>query len=110
MSTPKTTTHHTTIAPPFPGAPAFTFHLTRLSDTLFVWVGAAERLEDDVKRNIAQEWAVAMPSRGVRLPPICSAGLPQRADNRIFPPRLRPSSGRVLVTLRFPWLNDWVSV
>lgn len=63
---PQTTTHHTTVEPPFPGAPAFTFHLTRLSDTLFVWIGAAERAEDDVKRTLAQEWAVAMPSRGVR--------------------------------------------
>ncbi|BEJ11976.1 hypothetical protein CspHIS471_0204360 [Cutaneotrichosporon sp. HIS471] len=64
MTELQTTTHHTAVGPPFPGAPAFTFHLTRLADTLFVWIGAAERAEDDPKRNLAQEWAVAMPSRG----------------------------------------------
>ncbi|CAK9786443.1 hypothetical protein CC85DRAFT_287080 [Cutaneotrichosporon oleaginosum] len=61
---PQITTHHTALTPPFPGAPAFTFHLTRLTDTLFVWAGAAERAEEEPKRTLAQEWAVAMPSRG----------------------------------------------
>lgn len=65
--------HHTTVAALFPGAPAFTYQLTRLTDTLFIWVGAGEAgsLGDEETssvgtRRLAGDWAVAMPSRGVR--------------------------------------------
>jgi hypothetical protein len=83
------TTHHTTLPPPFPGAPAFSFHLTRLADTLFVWVGAAERAEDEPRRNLAQEWAVAMPSHGVSWPPWSklTAEHPRHRDARVPPGR-----------------------
>lgn len=62
---PHITTHHTTLPPPFPGAPGFTFHLTRLKDTVMVWAGAQTLDDDEGKTRLAAEWAVAMPGRGV---------------------------------------------
>lgn len=75
---PHTTTAYTYIPAPYPGAPAFQFQLTRLTDTLLVWVGtggpvAAEEGDDapgaaggEKNKRLASDWAVAMPSRGVR--------------------------------------------
>jgi hypothetical protein len=66
--TPRTTTHHTVLPAPFPAAPSFALHLTRLADTLFIWVGTAPQPgteEEEGKRKLAGEWAVAMPSYGV---------------------------------------------
>ncbi|WVQ82421.1 hypothetical protein IAT38_004549 [Cryptococcus sp. DSM 104549] len=82
---PQITTHHTTLPPPFPAAPAFLFHLTRMADTLFIWAGTASPSEasgasgdsgqgsgaggrgknDELGvKKLAGDWAVAMPSRG----------------------------------------------
>lgn len=63
---PQIKTYHTTVPPPFPGAPGFVFHLTRLKDTLMVWAGAQTLSEeDDDRKRLAGDWAVAMPGRGV---------------------------------------------
>jgi len=61
---PQTTTHHTTLDPIFPSAPAFALHLTRMADTLLVWVGTTGT-KDEERTMLAADWAVAMPSRGV---------------------------------------------
>ncbi|KAL1405427.1 hypothetical protein Q8F55_009058 [Vanrija albida] len=72
---PHTTTAFTYIPAPFPGAPAFQFQLTRLADTLLVWVGTGGPATDDDEdgagagggeknKRLASDWAVAMPSRG----------------------------------------------
>lgn len=57
-----TAVYHTTIAPAFPSAPAFVLSLTRMKDTLLVWVGTDD---DEETKRLAADWAVAMPSRGV---------------------------------------------
>ncbi|ORY32542.1 hypothetical protein BCR39DRAFT_376013 [Naematelia encephala] len=76
--TPSITTHHTNIPSPLPSSPSFVFHLTRLRDTLMLWVGTgppsdgsfAAGLSDTVpstsieEKKIAAEWAVGMPGRG----------------------------------------------
>jgi hypothetical protein len=43
MSTlqPQIRTYHTHLPSPLPQSPSFQFHVTRLTDTLFIWVGAA---------------------------------------------------------------------
>ncbi|KAI9639594.1 uncharacterized protein MKK02DRAFT_39915 [Dioszegia hungarica] len=86
---PQISTHHTHISPSNPYAPAFIFHLTRLTSTLFVWVGTGsstgaggpgsgvglgqggmggvgEGGEGGMggERKLAADWGVAMPSRG----------------------------------------------
>lgn len=83
---PLITTHHTFLPSPSPSLPSFHLHLTRLTSTLFIWVGTgrpsgltsdgagsgaglealeqAEAAGGDAKR-ISADWAVAMPSRGV---------------------------------------------
>ncbi|EKD05673.1 hypothetical protein A1Q2_00025 [Trichosporon asahii var. asahii CBS 8904] len=61
---PQIKTYHTSLPPPFPGAPGFTFHLTRLKDTLMIWVGGQTLDEDEARTRLAAEWAVAMPGRG----------------------------------------------
>jgi proteasome assembly chaperone 4 len=84
---PVITTHHTFLPSSTPSLPSFHLHLTRLTSTLFIWVGTgrpsgliaggtegsgagsevleqAEAAGGDVKRLTA-DWAVAMPSRGV---------------------------------------------
>lgn len=62
---PQISTHYASLEPPFPGAPGFTFHLTRLKDTLMVWVGGQSLEDDEARTRLAAEWAVAMPGRGV---------------------------------------------
>lgn len=87
-SSSSISTHHTILASPAPGIPSFHFQLTRLVDTLFIWVGVSEGNgqnaaaasaggtgdEDGAvetktvkpdERKLASDWAVAMPSRGV---------------------------------------------
>ena len=69
------TTHHTYLPSPFPSAPSFHLHLTRLKDTLMLWVGTGPPSDSSVpgleastgpdERRLAGDWAVAMPSRGV---------------------------------------------
>lgn len=63
--TPHTSTHYTTLPAPFPSAPGFAFQLTRLANTLFVWVGTLG--EEEEKKKLAGDWAAAMPSNGVSL-------------------------------------------
>jgi len=64
-------TYHTFIAPPLPTAPSFHLHLTRMRDTLFVWVGTGsegseeEGMSSAGDKRLAADWAVAMPTRGV---------------------------------------------
>lgn len=67
-------TYHTSVPPPLPTAPSFHLHLTRLRDTLFIWVGTgSEGSGEDVgeemgsvgEKRLAADWAVAMPTRGV---------------------------------------------
>jgi proteasome assembly chaperone 4 len=60
---PHTSTHYTYVPAPFPSAPGFAFHLTRLADTLFIWVGTEG--DEEEKKKLANEWACAMPSHGV---------------------------------------------
>lgn len=76
---PHTRVYYTHLPPPFPAAPAFSLQLTRMKDTLMVWVGTGGpggsgdddrdggegSGEADSGRRIAAEWAVAMPSAGV---------------------------------------------
>jgi proteasome assembly chaperone 4 len=76
--------HHQTIPSPLPSSPSFIFQLTRLKDTLFIWVGTGSpttsipgtslNLDDELpstvntgEKRLASEWGVAMPSRGVRI-------------------------------------------
>ncbi|TXT03839.1 hypothetical protein VHUM_04360 [Vanrija humicola] len=61
---PHTTTAYTYIPAPYPGAPAFQFQLTRLADTLLVWVGTGGPAAAEKNKRLASDWAVAMPSRG----------------------------------------------
>lgn len=62
---PQTSTYHTALAPIFPSAPGFTFQLTRMKDTLLVWVGTTGGEGAEEERTVlAADWAVAMPSRG----------------------------------------------
>lgn len=95
---PQISTHHTHISPSNPYAPAFIFHLTRLTSTLFVWVGTGsstgaggpgsgvglgqggmggvgEGGEGGMggERKLAADWGVAMPSRGVSGPQLAGA-------------------------------------
>ena len=65
-------TYHTFIPPPLPSAPSFHLHLTRMKDTLFIWVGnGSEGSEEEEstgstgEKRLASDWAVAMPTRGV---------------------------------------------
>ena len=67
-------TYHTFIPPPLPSAPSFHLHLTRMRDTLFIWVGnGSEGSEDEEStgsvgdKRLASDWAVAMPTRGVSI-------------------------------------------
>ncbi|WVQ99249.1 hypothetical protein IAU59_006381 [Kwoniella sp. CBS 9459] len=80
---PQIKTYHTIIPSPFPGgaSPAFVFHLTRMVDTLIIWVGTGTS-SDSVsqmgsgsgvpgssgvvvgEKKLASDWSVAMPSRG----------------------------------------------
>nr|ODN82552.1 hypothetical protein L203_05361 [Cryptococcus depauperatus CBS 7841]ODN97808.1 hypothetical protein L204_03231 [Cryptococcus depauperatus CBS 7855] len=59
------TTAHIHIPPSLPSSPSFHFHLTRLTDTLFVWVGAAPSDGQEASGNgrLAVDWSVAMPAR-----------------------------------------------
>ncbi|OCF43157.1 hypothetical protein I317_03001 [Kwoniella heveanensis CBS 569] len=80
---PQIKTYHTTIPSPFPGggSPAFVFHLTKMVDTLVIWVGtgtstaaASDPHQGDSgsastgvvvgEKKLAGDWSVAMPSRG----------------------------------------------
>lgn len=88
---PAIMTRHTIIPSPIPSAPSFHFHLTRLKDTLFVWIGTgkptsitlqSQRQDGSLvsgaagimpgeaaldERRVASDWAVAMPGGGVSL-------------------------------------------
>lgn len=81
---PQITTSHTYISPATPSALGWSFHLTRLTSTLFIWVGTAspsEAFDDESEvlgrgsevpaggneKKLAGEWGVAMPSRGVNI-------------------------------------------
>ncbi|WWC61682.1 uncharacterized protein I303_104267 [Kwoniella dejecticola CBS 10117] len=69
---PTIRTYHQTLPSPLPNSPSFVFHLTRLVDTLMIWIGTGSPSDpisgtDNVivgERKIAGDWAVAMPSRG----------------------------------------------
>lgn len=77
---PTTQVYYTHLPAPFPASPAFNFQLTRMKDTLFVWVGTGapgsdgadddgpdgpQAREEGEGNRLASEWAVAMPSAGV---------------------------------------------
>ena len=82
---PQIRIYHKSMPSPLPSAPSFIFQLTRLKDTLLIWVGTgqptsingiggttsqAAGTQEDLavgERKLAGEWAVAMPSRGVSL-------------------------------------------
>ena len=76
---PQISLHHTTLPSSLPGSPSFVFHLTRLTDTLLVWIATGQPTESPssdemilpTEKRLAQDWAVAMPPRGV------SNGLPR---------------------------------
>ncbi|WWC89521.1 uncharacterized protein L201_004445 [Kwoniella dendrophila CBS 6074] len=62
-------TYHQTLCSPLPSSPSFVFHLTRLVDTLMIWVGTGSPSDSSEsvivsEKKIASDWAVAMPSRG----------------------------------------------
>jgi len=70
--------YHTYLPSPLPSSPSFHLQLTRLKDTLMIWIGTGgpsdsilagmdEAAGPDEKR-LAGDWAVAMPSRGVSVP------------------------------------------
>lgn len=68
-------TYHTFVPPPLPTAPSFHLHLTRMRDTLFIWVGTGSEGSEDEEstgsvggKRLAGDWAVAMPTRGVSTP------------------------------------------
>ncbi|WWC70394.1 uncharacterized protein I206_104344 [Kwoniella pini CBS 10737] len=82
---PKIKTYYQTLPSPLPNSPSFVFHLTRLVDTLMIWVGTGSPADptSDIEniivgeKKIASDWAVAMPSRGnipVTATPIYRAG------------------------------------
>lgn len=71
---PQIRLHNTSLPSPLPGSPSFIFHLTLLQNTLFIWVGTGQPTDPSTspdemitpaERNIAQDWAVSMPSRPV---------------------------------------------
>ena len=81
---PSTRIYHTVIPSPLPSSPSFVFQLTRLRDTLMIWVGTGaptseltaalteeegegEGAKDgeEIGKRLAADWAVATPSRGV---------------------------------------------
>lgn len=77
---PQISTHHTSIPSPLPSSPSFNFHLTRMVNTLMIWVGtglptdtagnsvggaASMGSVEQVDNKLAGDWSVAMPSRGV---------------------------------------------
>ncbi|WRT66182.1 uncharacterized protein IL334_003135 [Kwoniella shivajii] len=69
---PQITTFHHTVPSPLPSSPSFVFHLTRLVDTLLIWIGSASPSDPSLgaenvlvgERRLATDWSVAMPSRG----------------------------------------------
>ncbi|AFR92254.1 hypothetical protein C343_00117 [Cryptococcus neoformans C23] len=76
---PQISTHHTSIPSPLPSSPSFNFHLTRMVNTLMIWVGtglptdtagnsvggaASMGSVEQVDNKLAGDWSVAMPSRG----------------------------------------------
>ncbi|OWZ81147.1 hypothetical protein C365_00114 [Cryptococcus neoformans Bt85] len=76
---PQISTYHTSIPSPFPSSPSFNFHLTRMVNTLMIWVGtglptdtagnaaggaASMGSVEQVDNKLAGDWSVAMPSRG----------------------------------------------
>lgn len=129
---PQISTHHTHLDPPNPYAPAFIFHLTRLTSTLFVWVGTAASasgpegsggfgaggngggggigMEEDGaqglggERKLAADWGVAMPSRGVSLAEILMF-TKHTLICRICQWSLRLCSGLERWISQFQWLN-----
>ncbi|CAD6572453.1 MAG: hypothetical protein TREMPRED_000548 [Tremellales sp. Tagirdzhanova-0007] len=81
------TTQHTYLPSPLPSSPSFHLHLTRLKDTLMIWVGAGEPSDPTMpgveanvgpsEKRLAGDWAVAMPARGnipVTGTPVFSSG------------------------------------
>lgn len=77
---PQISTYHTSIPSPIPSSPSFNFHLTRMVNTLMIWVGtglptdtagnvaggvASMGSVEQVDNKLAGDWSVAMPSRGV---------------------------------------------
>jgi hypothetical protein len=70
------TTHYASLPSPLPSSPSFVFHLTRLTNTLLIWVGTGQPTESSTsgemimpnEKKLAQDWAVAMPPRGVSTP------------------------------------------
>lgn len=77
---PQISTYRTSIPSPFPSSPSFNFHLTRMVNTLMIWVGtglptdtagnaaggaASMGSVEQVDNKLAGDWSVAMPSRGV---------------------------------------------
>ena len=70
---PRITTHHTYVPSPFPTAPSYIVHLTRLTNTLVIWLASAAPSSSDTtapppipsSTRLAAEWAVAMPGRPV---------------------------------------------
>ncbi|WWD02785.1 hypothetical protein V865_000827 [Kwoniella europaea PYCC6329] len=70
---PTIKTYHSALPSPIPNSPSFVFHLTRLVDTLMIWVGTGTPSDPNTmggggvivsEKKLANDWAVAMPSRG----------------------------------------------
>jgi len=72
---PQIKLYSTSIPSPLPSSPSFIFHLTHLTSTLLIWVGTGQPIDPETptseavvipsEKKIAQDWAVAMPARGV---------------------------------------------
>lgn len=68
-SSPQITTHFKHIPSPLPSSPSFHFHLTLLTNTLMLWVGAAPPVLPSLSElepapapeevRLASEWAAA---------------------------------------------------
>lgn len=65
MSNPQITTHFKSIPSPIPSSPSFHFHLTKLTNTLMIWVGTAPPSQDSMSVDapeevrLSDEWAAA---------------------------------------------------
>lgn len=73
---PQIQLYHSSLPSPLPGSPSFVFHLTYLTNTLFIWIGTGQPTEPGhgsepimvAETKVAQDWAVAMPQRPVSRP------------------------------------------
>jgi len=85
--TPSISLHHTIVPSPLPTAPSFHLHLTRLRNTLMIWIGTGPptdvaptgevsphpqltsppNVAGPSEKRLAADWGVAMPALG-RMP------------------------------------------